>query len=279
MKAPTGKKNNMKSNMFYKCLVQRKVPYIFNIQRIVYNNPIQQRHYHISNIRSIKRIGPHNEDVLSVIIGSLLGDGYGNKRSGEGYTSNLQPRQYTRTIKSKEALTVWIMDDGGRANYGLKIATNCLKLKEVELLKETLKSKYNLETTSLHQWYWSYEYSDYLDTKGETIGFDSFMIPTEDLEMGQFRLLEVDNSIIIPVHTHVRFVISSSDVMHSFAVPSFGIKTDAIPGRLNSVSVYPERKGSFYGQCSELCGVYHFAMPIKVEVTNLEDFLGFLSKV
>lgn len=177
--------------------------------------------YHISNIRAINRIGPHNEDVLSVIMGSLLGDGYANKRSGEGvricyrqsiihkeylfwlynflysrgYTSNLQPRQYTRTLKSKEgkvyygyefntftfrsfnwihqmfykngikviplniseyltplALAVWIMDDGGWVNSGIRIATNSYKLKEVELLNDSLKSKYKLDTTIQKIW-------------------------------------------------------------------------------------------------------------------------------
>ncbi|OLY77558.1 cytochrome c oxidase subunit 2 [Smittium mucronatum] len=137
------------------------------------------------------------------------------------------------------ALTVWIMDDGGWANYGIKIATNCFELKEVELLNETIKSKYNLETTVRS--------ADYVDDTGETIAFDSFMIPTEDLIPGQFRLLEVDNRIVLPIHTHIRFISTSADVIHSFAVPSLGIKIDALPGRLNAVSAYVEREGVFYG--------------------------------
>lgn len=83
------------------------------------------------------------------------------------------------------------------------------------------------------------------------------MIPDADLEEGQLRLLEVDARVILPVETHVRFVISSTDVIHDWAVPSLGIKLDAIPGRLNQTSTLIERKGVFYGQCSELCGVYH----------------------
>ncbi|PVZ96506.1 hypothetical protein BB558_007593 [Smittium angustum] len=128
-----------------------------------------------------------------------------------------------------------------------------------------------------HQWYWSYEYSDYIDNTGETIAFDSFMIPTEDLIPGQFRLLEVDNRIILPIHTHIRFISTSADVIHSFAVPSLGIKIDALPGRLNAVSTYVEREGVFYGQCSELCGVFHFGMPIVIEAVKIENYLEWLN--
>ena len=88
-----------------------------------------------------------------------------------------------------------------------------------------------------HQWYWSYEYSDFLNEDGESIEFDSYMIPESDLEDGQLRLLDVDNNVVVPVDTNVRFVITGQDVIHSFAVPSLGIKVDAIPGRLNQVSV------------------------------------------
>jgi len=99
------------------------------------------------------------------------------------------------------------------------------------------------------------------------------MIPTEDLEYGQFRLLEVDNKIVVPVDTHIRLICTSSDVLHSFAVPSLGIKIDAVPGRLNAVSTFIEREGTYYGQCSELCGVYHFGMPIVVQAVSLEKYL------
>ena len=104
-----------------------------------------------------------------------------------------------------------------------------------------------------HQWYWSYEYSDFVNEDGESIEFDSYMIPDSDLEDGQLRLLDVDNRVVLPVDTHVRFVVTGADVIHDFAVPSLGLKIDATPGRLNQVSVITEREGVYYGQCSELC--------------------------
>jgi len=102
------------------------------------------------------------------------------------------------------------------------------------------------------------------------------MIPEEDLEDGGLRMLEVDNRVILPELTHVRLVITASDVIHSFAVPSLGIKADAYPGRLNQVSVLINREGVFYGQCSEICGVLHSSMPIVIESVSLEKFLSWL---
>ena len=128
-----------------------------------------------------------------------------------------------------------------------------------------------------HQWYWSYEYSDYSSNEEDSIVFDSYMIPETDLEEGQLRLLEVDNRMVIPVNTHVRVITTSTDVIHSWAVPSFGIKIDAIPGRLNQVSLFVERPGVYYGQCSEICGVNHAFMPIVVEVVDLDSYLDWVS--
>jgi cytochrome c oxidase subunit 2 len=125
----------------------------------------------------------------------------------------------------------------------------------------------------LHQWYWSYEYSDFITDSGESIDFDSYMIPESDLELGQFRLLDVDNRLIIPVDCHIRLIVTGADVLHSFAVPSLGLKLDAVPGRLNQVSFLAERSGIFYGQCSEICGVWHGFMPIVVEAVPSPDFL------
>ncbi len=128
-----------------------------------------------------------------------------------------------------------------------------------------------------HQWYWSYEYSDYLNAKDETINFDSYMIPEEDLESGYLRLLEVDNRMVIPVNTHIRIIISAADVLHSWAVPSLGVKCDAIPGRLNQTSLFVKREGLYYGQCSEICGINHGFMPIVVEVVKLSDYISWIS--
>ena len=98
-----------------------------------------------------------------------------------------------------------------------------------------------------HQWYWTYQYSDFLNDDNENIEFDSYMIGEDDLEEGSLRMLEVDNRLVIPELTHVRFVITSADVIHAFASPSLGIKCDAYPGRLNQVSVLINREGVFYG--------------------------------
>jgi cytochrome c oxidase subunit 2 len=127
-----------------------------------------------------------------------------------------------------------------------------------------------------HQWYWSYEYSDYINESGESIEFDSYMIPESDLELGQFRLLDVDNKVVVPVDTHIRLIVTGADVIHSFAVPSLGLKVDSVPGRLNQASILTERTGTFYGQCSEICGVYHGFMPIAVESVSVQDYLAWV---
>jgi cytochrome c oxidase subunit 2 len=127
-----------------------------------------------------------------------------------------------------------------------------------------------------HQWYWHYEYSDYQTIVRESIEFDSYMLPTSDLEIGQFRLLEVDNQVVLPVMTHIRVLVTASDVLHSWAVPSLGVKIDSVPGRLNQVSLFIKREGIYYGQCSELCGVNHGFMPIVIKATTMENYFSWL---
>nr|AOW71029.1 cytochrome c oxidase subunit II [Siren intermedia texana] len=125
-----------------------------------------------------------------------------------------------------------------------------------------------------HQWYWSYEFTDY-----ENLTFDSYMIPTQDLLPGQFRLLEVDNRMVVPMESPIRMLISSEDVPHSWALPSMGVKTDAIPGRLNQTTFIASRPGAYYGQCSEICGANHSFMPIVVETTPLNSFQSWSSSM
>lgn len=124
-----------------------------------------------------------------------------------------------------------------------------------------------------HQQYQSYEYSDYEKEDGSSIAFDSYMLPDDERVEGQLRLLEVDNRIALPIHTHVRLIITAADVRHCQTIPSFGVKRDACPGRLNQASVYITRPGVFYGQCSEICGVNHGFMPIAVEAMTLKDYV------
>jgi cytochrome c oxidase subunit 1 len=124
-----------------------------------------------------------------------------------------------------------------------------------------------------NQWYWSYEFSDYIiDNPDETIKIDSYMIPEEDLKKGQFRLLEVTERILLPDRISIRILVTSRDVIHSWSIPSLGIKMDACPGRLNQVGTFIRRKGVYYGQCSELCGINHAFMPIVIEGVSLKEY-------
>nr|AXI98664.1 cytochrome c oxidase subunit 2 [Pseudoniphargus pedrerae] len=120
-----------------------------------------------------------------------------------------------------------------------------------------------------HQWYWSYEYSDFKD-----IEFDSYMTPNASI-----RLLETDNSLVLPTHSQIRIITTASDVIHSWAVPSLGIKADAVPGRLNQLMFIINRPGIFFGQCSEICGANHSFMPIKIEAIPMPSFLNWISKM
>lgn len=117
------------------------------------------------------------------------------------------------------------------------------------------------------QWYWSYEYPDHGD-----FTFDSYMIEDEDLEPGQLRLLETDNRVVLPAETNIRLLVTASDVLHSWAIPAFGVKLDAVPGRINEVWFRIGDPGTYYGQCSELCGNLHGFMPITIEVVAKSEF-------
>lgn len=128
-----------------------------------------------------------------------------------------------------------------------------------------------------HQWYWSYEYSDFESQLG-VVNFDSYMVPEDELEVGELRLLEVDNRIVLPVNTHIRVLVTAADVLHSWAVPSLGVKVDACTGRLNQTSLFILREGVFYGQCSEICGVGHANMPIVVESVSVDKYIAWLSE-
>nr|YP_010283994.1 cytochrome c oxidase subunit II [Conopomorpha sinensis]UIF93859.1 cytochrome c oxidase subunit II [Conopomorpha sinensis] len=123
-----------------------------------------------------------------------------------------------------------------------------------------------------HQWYWSYEYSDF-----KNISFDSYMIPMNDLNLNNFRLLEVDNRIILPMNNQIRILVTATDVIHSWTIPSLGVKIDANPGRLNQTSFYMNRPGLFFGQCSEICGANHSFMPIMIESISMNNFIEWIN--
>ena len=118
-----------------------------------------------------------------------------------------------------------------------------------------------------HQWYWSYEYPDHGD-----FTFDAYMVADEDLQEGQLRLLTTDNALVLPVETNIRLLVTATDVIHSWAMPSFGVKMDAVPGRINETWFRINEAGTYYGQCSELCGAYHAFMPIMIRAVAKDEF-------
>ena len=123
-----------------------------------------------------------------------------------------------------------------------------------------------------YQWYWGYEYPD------ENIIFDSYMIEEKDLRADQPRLLAVDNEVVVPVGKVVKVLITANDVLHAWALPSFGVKRDAVPGRINETWFRAEKEGTYYGQCSELCGIKHAFMPIAVKVVSEKEYQEWLSE-
>nr|YP_010481475.1 cytochrome c oxidase subunit II [Drawida ghilarovi]UIX22927.1 cytochrome c oxidase subunit II [Drawida ghilarovi]UIX22940.1 cytochrome c oxidase subunit II [Drawida ghilarovi] len=122
-----------------------------------------------------------------------------------------------------------------------------------------------------HQWYWSYEYTDF-----SSIEMDSYMVPSSDLKMGDYRLLEVDNRIAVPMRLEIRLLITAADVIHSWTIPALAVKVDAVPGRLNQLAFIITNPGVFYGQCSEICGANHSFMPIAVESINTNSFIKWI---
>nr|YP_010946546.1 cytochrome c oxidase subunit II [Episymploce wulingensis]UYS78261.1 cytochrome c oxidase subunit II [Episymploce wulingensis]WGO57264.1 cytochrome c oxidase subunit II [Episymploce wulingensis] len=146
-------------------------------------------------------------------------------------------------------------------------------LRLLYLMDEINNPSVTLKTIG-HQWYWSYEYSDFLKVE-----FDSYMIPQNEMKSNDFRLLDVDNRAALPMNTFIRIIITAADVLHSWTVPSLGVKADATPGRLNQTSFLINRPGLFYGQCSEICGANHSFMPIVIESISINKFINWISNI
>nr|YP_010282119.1 cytochrome c oxidase subunit II [Psammophis lineolatus]UHM24683.1 cytochrome c oxidase subunit II [Psammophis lineolatus] len=151
------------------------------------------------------------------------------------------------------------------------ILTALPSVRSLYLMEEVFDPYLTIKATG-HQWYWNYEYSDEAN-----ISFDSYMVQTADLQSGSPRLLEVDHRMIMPAGLQARVIVTAEDVLHSWAVPSLGVKVDAVPGRLNQVPLATSRTGVFFGQCSEICGANHSFMPIAVEAVPLNFFESWLS--
>nr|AMW67971.1 cytochrome c oxidase subunit II [Balmes birmanus] len=143
-------------------------------------------------------------------------------------------------------------------------------LRLLYLLDEIENPSITLKTIG-HQWYWSYEYSDFMNVE-----FDSYMIPTNELNTNGFRLLDVDNRTILPMNTQIRVLVTAADVLHSWTVPALGVKIDATPGRLNQTNFFMNRPGLFFGQCSEICGANHSFMPIVIESIPMINFINWI---
>jgi len=144
-------------------------------------------------------------------------------------------------------------------------------------IEETIDPSVTLKVIG-HQWYWSYEYSDYATLEGgDSLNFDSYMVATNDLSTGTFRLLEVDNRVLLPVDTHIRVLVTAADVLHSWAIPSLGVKVDSCPGRLSQTALFIKREGVYYGQCSEICGVNHGFMPIVIKGVSSNVYTNWIS--
>nr|AMP43744.1 cytochrome c oxidase subunit II [Leptogaster longicauda] len=146
-------------------------------------------------------------------------------------------------------------------------------LRLLYLLDEVNEPLLTMKTIG-HQWYWSYEYSDFLN-----IEFDTYMIPTNEITEMNFRLIEVDNRVILPINTQIRMLVTAADVIHSWTIPSLGVKIDATPGRLNQTSFMINRPGVFFGQCSEICGANHSFMPIVIESIPTKNFIQWINSM
>lgn len=172
------------------------------------------------------------------------------------------------TLEAQQIETVWTVLPA--------LILICLALPSLRLLyliDEVRNPAVTIKTIG-HQWYWSYEYSDFSDLE-----FDSYILQTEDLSPGQFRLLEVDNRAVLPTNTEVRILITAADVIHAWTVPSLGVKADAIPGRLNQIGLSINRPGVFYGQCSEICGANHSFIPVAIEAVTTNTFINWIKSL
>nr|QIH30305.1 cytochrome coxidase subunit II [Flavoperla sp. YZD-2020] len=146
-------------------------------------------------------------------------------------------------------------------------------LRLLYLLDEVSNPSITLKTIG-HQWYWSYEYSDFND-----IEFDSYMTPYQEMNANGFRLLDVDNRAVLPMNTQVRVLVTAADVLHSWTVPALGVKVDGTPGRLNQISFLINRPGVWFGQCSEICGANHSFMPIVIESVPVNTFINWIKSL
>ena len=191
------------------------------------------------------------------------------------FYSNFYISKNTKFTHSKELEIVWTSIP---ALILLFLATPSFTL--LYSMDEIIQPVINFKIIG-HQWYWSYESSDYTScgNKDNNIKYDCYMMVLDSLpenKKGYFRLLETNKRILFPIETHLRLYVSAADVLHSWTIPSFGLKIDACPGRLNLVNLFIKRVGLFFGQCSEICGVNHGFMPISVMATDMSQYCSYI---
>nr|QPN54181.1 cytochrome c oxidase subunit II [Serica sp. NS-2020] len=194
--------------------------------------------------------------MITVLVGYLMGTLFFNKFN------------YRYLLEGQTIEIIWTILPAVTLIF---IALPSLQL--LYLLDEVNNPLISIKTIG-HQWYWSYEYSDF-----KNFEFDSYMIPPAESTLNNFRLLDVDNRTVMPFNSQIRLVITAADVIHSWTIPTLSVKVDATPGRLNQVSFLINRTGLLYGQCSEICGANHSFMPIVIESISPTFFIKWISKM
>lgn len=197
--------------------------------------------------------------ILTLILSLVI---YG----GASLLSNSITSRYT--LEAQEIEIIWTILP---ALVLLFLALPSLRL--LYLIDETANPSVTLKAVG-HQWYWSYEYSDFADLE-----FDSYILPSSELSPGDYRLLEVDNRAVLPIFLEIRTIVTAADVIHSWTVPRLGVKADAFPGRLNQLTFSITKPGVFYGQCSEICGANHSFIPIAIESVNINTFISWVKSI
>nr|AML25908.1 cytochrome c oxidase subunit II [Staphylinidae sp. BMNH 1274216] len=194
--------------------------------------------------------------MITVLVGYLMSNLFTNKLN------------YRYLLEGQTIEVIWTILPAITLIF---IALPSLKL--LYLLDEINNPLITIKTIG-HQWYWSYEYTDF-----KNIEFDSYMIPSNELKPYNFRLLDVDNRIAIPYNSQIRMIVTAADVIHSWTIPALSVKIDATPGRLNQTTFFTNRTGIFFGQCSEICGANHSFMPIVLESISPNYFIKWISKM
>jgi len=246
--------------MFYMVIVVTLV--FWMLTSIIWHFGLNMRYHIVSTLIDLSgnvwsRLTNYLYILLDVRVGKLKTESVGQRSLHEVLRSRNEFKQLRFIMHGQLLEIIWTITPS--------IVLVCIAVPSFAMLysmEELVEPALTLKVIG-YQWYWSYEYVDYLD---KDIKFDSYMVTEDSLELGDLRLLEVDNPVFLPVNTNIRVIVTAADVLHCWAVPSFGVKMDCVPGRLNQTLFFVKQTGIYYGQCSELCGVNHGFMPIAIRV-------------